>query len=387
MENRALTNGLVPDVAKIAVLRANSLGDFVFALPALAALRSAYPAAEIVLLAKEWHCELLARRPGPVDRVVPIPPAPGVTLAAGADADHDALAWFFEEMRAEEFDVAVQLHGGGAHSNPFVQALGARLTVGLKAPGAPMLDRWVQYVYYQHEVLRYLEVVSLVGAGTDAVEPALAVTERDLNEAWSTVADLDRPLVALHPGAADARRRWPVERFAEVGDALVRRGAAVVVTGVDEERDVVEGVVDTMEEDALSLAGQVGIAGLAGLLSRCSLVVSNDTGPLHLARAVGAATVGIYWCGNMINGGPLTRSRHRALVSWTVRCPVCGADSATVSDIPGRSGTRCSHDPSFVAEVATDDVLFAALDLLEAEAPDRGGADAGLRPPVGYSRA
>ncbi len=362
----------VAGVRKIAVLRANSLGDFVFTLPALSALRSAYPDAEIVLLAREWHRAFLTERPGPFDRIVPIPSVPGVTQAAHEPADEDELARFFAAMRAEEFDLAVQLHGGGAYSNPFVAELGAGVTVGLRAPGARELDRCVPYVYYHHEVLRYLEVVSLVGARAPAIDPTLAVTERDLAEARSVVSDRRRPLVALHPGAADPRRRWPPERFAAVGDALARAGADVLVTGTEDERELVDSVVRAMEEEARPLAGRLSLRGLAGLLARCAVVVSNDTGPLHLARAVGAATVGIYWCGNMINGGPLTRSRHRALLSWTVRCPVCGADAAYVSDAPGGQRERCPHDPSFVAEVPVADVRFAALELL---APDSGRSD------------
>src|SRR2546430_14707651 len=69
----------VPGVRRIAVLRANALGDFIFALPALEALRAAYPQAEIVLLAKKWHATFLQGRPGPVDRVIVVPPYPGVS--------------------------------------------------------------------------------------------------------------------------------------------------------------------------------------------------------------------------------------------------------------------------------------------------------------------
>src|SRR5687767_9031601 len=68
----------VPDVERIAVLRANALGDFIFILPALDALRAAYPQAELVLLGAPWHAELLRDRPGPVDRVLVVPPAPGI---------------------------------------------------------------------------------------------------------------------------------------------------------------------------------------------------------------------------------------------------------------------------------------------------------------------
>ena len=73
----------VPDIRKIAVLRANGLGDFIFALPALEALRVAYPEAEIVLLGKKWHANFLANRPGPVDRVIVVPVSKGVNEEPG----------------------------------------------------------------------------------------------------------------------------------------------------------------------------------------------------------------------------------------------------------------------------------------------------------------
>ena len=365
MEERYGTteNGRVSGVRKIGVLRANALGDLIFILPALAALRLAYPDAEIVLLATPWHARFLESRPGPVDRVEVVPPSRGVREVKGSSEDESELERFFRAMAAEQFDLVCQLHGGGRYSNPFVRRVGARVTVGLRADDASPLDRCVPYLYYQPEVLRYLEVVSLVGAHAGDLEPRLEVTADDLREAEAVVGER-APVAVLHPGATDPRRRWPLERFAEVGDALARAGATVVLTGTEPERGLLEELSAVMEEDALPLPGRLTVGGLAGLLSRAAVVVSNDTGPLHLAAAVGAATVGIYWCGNMINAGPLSRSRHRPTISWVVQCPVCGED-CTKDRWPGRTaGTRCVHDPSFVEGVPTEEVREYALELL-----------------------
>ncbi|MBV9228743.1 MAG: glycosyltransferase family 9 protein [Chloroflexi bacterium] len=345
----------IPDVHKIAVLRANALGDFIFTLPALEALRAAYPNAEIVLLAKAWHAAFLANRPSPIDRVVVIPAYGGVSEEPGIEENPLELERFFKAMQREHFDLAFQLHGGGNHSNPFTQQLGARMTIGLKAPDAVPLDRWIPYIYFQHEILRYLEVVSLAGATTTMLEPHISVTRQDLLEGSRIVPEGNKPLVALHPGASDPGRRWAVENFAAVGDALASAGAQVVVTGTADERDLVDDVVNAMQAEALGLGGCLSLSGLAGLLSRCRVVVANDTGPLHLARAVGAATVGIYWCFNLVNMGPITRSRHRLAVSWQLICPICGTD---------RSRTHCPHQASFVNTISTDEVIGSALDLL-----------------------
>jgi ADP-heptose:LPS heptosyltransferase len=343
-------------VHKIAVLRNNAIGDFIFTLPALEALRHAYPYAEIVLLGSDWHADFLCHRPGPVDRVEVIPPMKGFSLSPGQEINPTEVEAFFERMQAEEFDLAIQLHGGGKHSNPFVKRLGARLTVGARASDAIPLDRWIPYARYQMEILRQLEIVSLGGAEPVTLEPRLEVTTEDLNEANQLVPPSDAPLVVMHPGAADSRRRWPVEKFATVGDMLAQAGARIVVVGIPEELELAEGLVRSMNADAINLCGRTSLCGLTGLLSRAALVVSNDSGPLHVAAAVGTPTIGIYWVGNVINYGPVAQSCHRMVVSWRLDCPVCGLDCMH---------NECEHRESFVADVPQTEVADLALEMLE----------------------
>lgn len=347
--------GLIPDVKKIAVLRSNGLGDFIFTLPALEALRAAYPQAEIVLLGLEWHAQFLDKRPGPIDRVEIVPKSPGVRNDS-QEEDPAELSRFFEKMEHERFDLAVQMHGGGRYSNPFVQRLRARVTAGSCTEDAVPLDRWLPYSYYHLEVLRFLEVVSLVGAVPTVLEPRILLTEPDLAEAAGVVSLEEQALVVLHPGAGDPRRRWSAEKFASIGNALAWAGSRVVVIGMESERDLVERVVGSMSAEAVNLCGRLSVSGLAGLLSRTGLVISNDSGPLHLARAVGAPTVGIYWCGNMINAGPVTHARHHTAISWRLDCPVCGMDCT-------RGG--CDHKVSFVDDVSEVEVNTAALELMD----------------------
>ncbi len=355
---------LDPPPGKIAVLRVNGLGDLMFSLPALDALRAGYPGAEIVLLARQWHQDLLAGRPGPVDRVVVVPPALPDDGGLGGGADDGLSEALFAAMAAERFDLAVQLHGGGRHSNPFVRRLEARLAIGLQTPDAAPLDRCVPYVYYQNEILRLLEVVGLVGAGVVGLEPRLAVLDADREEAAAALAPTEQPLAVLHPGATDSRRRWPPERFAAVAGHLIEAGAQVAVVGTEDEADLARQIVAAAPAVVHHLAGRLSIGGLAGLLERSAVVVANDSGPLHLAAAVGTATVGIYWCGNLINAGPMTRSRHRPAISWRLRCPECGLDCTRAT---------CDHRASFVADVRVDDVAADSLELLAA-APGSGPA-------------
>ncbi|WP_433073686.1 glycosyltransferase family 9 protein [Dactylosporangium sp. CA-052675] len=360
-----MSEAALPGVAKIAVLRANALGDYLFATPALAAVRAAFPAAELVLLGAPWHARFLRDRPGPVDRVIVVPPAPGIRAADPGEswsaADADA---FRAAARAERFDLGLQLHGGGAHSNPLLTSLRPGLTAGLRAEDAPALDRWIRYTVHQPEVFRYLEVVALVGAAPVGFRPSVTVRDADRREALEATGAPRRPRVALHPGAADPRRRWPPERFAAVGDAAAAEGAEVVVTGAAAERDLVDAVVAGMRAPARPLAARLSLGGLAALYEGCAVVVANDTGPLHLAEAVGAATVGLYWIGNTVNAGPVEQHRHRALLSWAMRCPRCGADR-TAELYPARdNGPGCDHRDPYLTDIPVAEAVAALRDLL-----------------------
>jgi ADP-heptose:LPS heptosyltransferase len=371
------------DVRKIVALRPGAVGDFVFALPALHALKQAYPEAELVLAGKAWHRMFLGGRPGPVDRVVEIPAIPGVgvppavdatlsavapgkaptmALEAQAEAESNAVERFIDEMRAERFDLALQMVGGGRYSNPFLSRFGARLTVGARTPDAPLLDRWVAYREPGQRRLALLEIAGLAGAAIplpSAAQPELALTEADRNEAAAIVPAMPcERLILLQPGASDPRRRWPARSFAALGDRLARRGSRIAINGSRDEVDLVHEVAAHMHAPAIVLAGRLSLGGLCGLLERTALIVSNDTGPLHLGLALGVPSVGIFWLTNLIEGMPLRPSSLHAALSVRTRCPVCDQDNLD---------TRCPHDVSFVADVGLDVVETLACAALTVE--------------------
>ncbi|RBY76128.1 glycosyltransferase family 9 protein [Geodermatophilus sp. TF02-6] len=247
---------------------------------------------------------------------------------------------------------------------------GARLTAGARDVDAPALDRDLPYAGDQHEVFRCLEVVGLVGAVPAVVAPQLAVTAADAAAADAVLTPDPRPLVAINPGATDPRRRWPAECFTAVAGELTRRGARVVLVGAGpDDRGAAAAIRATVSTPPEELVDRVTLGALAGVLARCRVVVGNDSGPRHLAEAVGAATVGVYLERNLRGAGPLARWRHRVAVSAPTTCPVCGADERR---------ERCGHDASLVAEVPVDDVLAAAVELL-GDAGDRPGQQIGRR--------
>jgi ADP-heptose:LPS heptosyltransferase len=338
------------DVSRIVVLRGGGLGDLIFAIPAMAALKAAYPGATLTLLGTPVHQALIAATDSPVDEVHVLPFSEGVRPGT---EDPDELERFFAGMRERRFDLAVQLHGGGRYSNPFLLRLGARHTVGTRTSDAASLERTVPYLYYQHEPLRAVEVAGFAGAFPVDLEARLAPNP-DGDALPPGLADADsRPLVVLHPGATDPRRRWPAGRFAELAAACVADGCQVMVVGDASEKQLAEQIVELAGSASVrSVAGGLDMAGLVALLCRSAVVVGNDSGPRHLAQALGVPTVGIFWLGNVINAGALGRSLHRIRASWVTSCPVCGIDVTQV----GWTAPRCPHDESLVAEIGVRDV-------------------------------
>lgn len=355
---------VISDVRKIAVLRANALGDYLFTLPALEALKQTYPDAELVYLGNAWHETWLAGRPGPVDRVIVVPRCKGIPEERDHIEDAVAVDAFFDSMRAESFDIALQMHGGGGNSNPFVRALGARVSAGLCADGAPPLDINIPYVLYQNEILRYLEVAGAVGAAPVTVEPRLVVTDRDMKELHAQLTKVRAPYVVLHPGASDIRRRWPAKKMAALADAFIERDMEVCITGVAAEAEDVAAIIGRCRHRPHDLCGKLSLNAMTALLAGAELVVSNDTGPLHLARAVGTRTIGIYWIGNVINAGPPVAQGHRYCMSWTLNCPSCGMDCVRHDAHVPRNG--CSHSESFVDAITLEEVWRHADALLGA---------------------
>lgn len=316
---------------KIAILRANALGDLIVALPALTALRNHFSEAHITLVGTHMHQQLAPLIP--VDEVIP------VSLPLD---NHDSD--FQHSMQRRKLDLAIQMHGGGAQSNPFIRQWEAKEAVGFRAPGAPDLDRTIPYPLFQHEVLRFLELAQFLGA-----------EGRGTSVQVRTAGSRTGPIV-IHPGASDPRRCWLPEKFAALVKGLDRE---CVIIGNADEKEVCRSIA--AQTNAQDLSGRLSLADLVNLIHEAPLLVGNDSGPRHLAEALGTPSVGIFWIGNLINAGPLFRTFHRAHISWRLSCPTCEAP-ALLED--GTGMPRCAHNDSFVADISIEAILTDALELL-----------------------
>ena len=318
-------------VEKIVVFRGLYLGDLVAATPALRALRRGYPGAEISLVGLPWAAALAPHLVPSVDRFVPYPGAPGLD----GEGDEATLAGFVREMRAGGFDLAVNLHGRGPQSTRLVARFGALRTAGFVGGEGeyPALDASVRWDAEESEARKLLLLAERVGGNSDGETPHLCVRDEDRRRAGELLGrKKGGPLALLHPGASVPQKRWPAEGFGRVARGLIRWGYRVAVTGSGGERGL-SGRVCGLAPGAVDLSGGTDLSTLIGLVSRADLLVSNDTGPAHLAYSLGTPSVTVFGPSTDVGRwGPVDRRRHAVLLGD----PIAEVGAEAVLETAGR---------------------------------------------------
>jgi lipopolysaccharide heptosyltransferase II len=312
-------------VRRIAVFRALHFGDLLVSVPALRSLRAGFPQTEITLIGLAWARWFVERFSRYVDRLVEFNGFPGLR-----EVDYDPIVseQALQALRREEFDLVIQLHGDGSSSNRFVHSIvcPGKQSAGLYAERRPdFLTYAAPYPSGQPEVLRGLMLMRELGCPDTGIELELPLLAEDHAEAERLLGSLalERPLIGMHAGARSPARRWPAERFAQVADALAREvGACILLTGSADEVALVAEVAARMSEPAINFAGQTTLGGLAGLIARLDLFISNDTGPAHIAEALDTPSVTIFGPAEFERWAPLDRERHR-VVRRRVACSPC----------------------------------------------------------------
>jgi ADP-heptose:LPS heptosyltransferase len=342
------------DIRRIAVFRALVLGDMLCAVPALRAMRHAYPQATITLIGLPW-AESLVQRLDCVDELMPFPGFPGLPETP---PDVAALPGFLAAAQARRFDLALQMHGSGALTNPLVATLGARRTAGFHGPGAyrpedPQL--FIPWPEQGHEIERCLaltDALQLPRQGTQLEFPLRAQDRQRLKALWPQHAP--GRYVVVHPGSQLPSRRWPVERFARVADGLARAGWTVAVTGTAGEAGLAAALRRICPAPVVDLVGRTDLWTLGALLEGARLLVSNDTGVSHVAAALGTPSVVVSLGSDVRRWAPLDRRRHRVL--WRdLPCRPCGHATCPTA-----------HE---CAAIGADEALQAAFDLLQRTPP------------------
>lgn len=290
----------MPDYRNILLIKPSSLGDIVHAMPTCAAIRRAYPAARLTWLVKRQWAGLVERIDG-VDRVWSV--------------ESTLQGWLSQvaPLRAERFDLVVDLQGL-FRSAAIGRLTGAPLLVGFAngREGSPWFysTRVTVPQSEMHAVDRYLLVAKALGAAEPGPpEFRFRIPQTDYDE-------VDRLLsragvtpgtswVAMNVSARWPTKRWPAASFAEVADRLQQEGCgAVVMIGGPDERADVAAVRGQMKTEAIDLSGATTVGLLPAFLSKASMLITNDSGPMHIAAAVGTPVVALFGPTSEVRTGP-----------------------------------------------------------------------------------
>ncbi|MFO0892951.1 MAG: lipopolysaccharide heptosyltransferase II [Isosphaeraceae bacterium] len=358
-------------------VRLDALGDVLMTTPALRAIKESHPSRRITLLTSPAGAEA-ARLVPEVDHVLvyespwmkATPPRPDshvdrrmVKTLRRARVDAAAIFTVYSQNPLPAallcYFAEIPLRLAHCRENPY-----QLLTDWVPDPEPDRLVR--------HEVVRQLDLVRSVGCEARDLRMSLrfSASARDRVSARLRRLELDtsRPGLVIHPGATASSRRYPPESFAAAARRLVLDvGMQVIFTGSESERPLIEAIRAEMREYSHSLAGQLDLEELAALIARAPLLISNNTGPVHIAAAVGTAVVTLY---------ALTNPQH---TPWQV------PHRLLFHDVPCRYCYKsvCPHGHhDCLRQVPPEAVVEAVWSLLAEQGRLRRGEAADLRLPI-----
>lgn len=348
------------EAQNILVVRLDNLGDVLLATPAIRAIRCSLPRAHITLLASPVGAQV-AELNTDIDEVI-VYAAPWVDPWRLLPQDPDRELQLIERLRAERFDAAVIFTSFRQSPLPaallcYIAGIPLRLGATSDAAGSLLTTRHKHPDRLMHEVERGLDLVGAVGI--TAIESRLVLNvpagERDAAHArWGF-----GPRVVMHPGCSMPARTYPWELYAETIDLLVRdQNASVAITGASQEIELVGRIAGRLSPEARRrvqlFAGVLSFAELAALVASADVMLTNNTGPMHVAAAVGTPVVALFALTNPPEQWRPWGVEHR-LLYHDVPCQLCYS-------------RICPFEQECLRGVTPEDVLNATTDLLASSA-------------------
>ena len=312
------------DIARLLVVKTSSLGDVIHALPVVQAIKDAAPHLTLDWLVRRRCVDILVGNPC-VDNLYMMPDSPDIV---------DLVKWRYE-LKPNNYEVALDMQGL-LLSGLMTRLSGAAVRVGWDR------NREGNALFLTHPIVpgkaKNVHEVDLLYGFADALgvhaehadftpQPYLAAEHAVSAEAW--LRDLPRPRIALNVGASRAYKRWPLENWTAVASALTQAGRSVVFVGDKADAEVVAQITPHLPGSFVSLAGKTSLRELASVLAACDLLISGDSGPMHLAVAVGTPTVALF--------GATNPARHARRVAHNGR-GACHFRADTVEHAPIHPG-------------------------------------------------
>ncbi|ALA58759.1 glycosyltransferase family 9 protein [Nitrospira moscoviensis] len=288
---------------EVLCVRLDQLGDVLMTGPAMRALKESAAARRITLLTSPSGAEAGRLLPEVDEVLVYEAPWMKASLPRERSAKETAL---IRSLRARRFDAAAIFTVYSQSPLPasllcYLAEIPLRLAHCRENP-YHLLTHWVKETEpelgVRHEVQRQLDLAASVGAETAERRLSVSVPEECVHSIDGLLSDLtigDGPWVVVHPGATAESRRYPAEGFAALCRSLAREsGWRIVLTGTEPERELIGWIQSSIGAPCHSLAGELSLGEFAALLSRAPLLISNNTGAVHLAAAVGTPVVDLY---------------------------------------------------------------------------------------------
>ena len=299
---KRLPKDFVPE--RILVIKLDHLGDVLLATPVFSNLRRAYPNAELHALTGAWSRVVLEKHPDVNNVVEYNSPA---FCRTGQPTSLRETFNLYRQLRRQKYDLIVELRSDWRT----VWFAFLRFTPKRLSRAALQVANKLGFAQFSgtHETTRNLDVLRQAGIPTPVQTAIFSVTTEDKKWAFDFLAtyqiDRQHPLIAIHPGSPIALKRWMPERYAELADWLIaQKRAQILYVGVKDEIPITTEIQALMRGESINIAGKTTLTQLASILHTCNVFIGNDSGPMHLAAAVGTQTVGLYGPGDPTRFGP-----------------------------------------------------------------------------------
>lgn len=278
---------------RILIVRTDRIGDVILSTPVIKAMRDNYPDAYIAMMVSPYTREIVEGNPY-LDKVI-------IYDKDGLHRSWFSCVKFIRDLKEYKFGLALVLHPANrAHIITFLASIPRRIGYNRKL-GFLLTDK-IEHLKQQgqkHEMEYNLDLVRYLG-----IEPAdkklFMPIKKESEEYAQKILDsegisAEDKILGIHPAASCPSKIWPAERFAETADKLAEKyGFKVIIFSGQKDINLAETVVCHMKHKAVNLAGKLTVSQLASLLKRCKLFISNDSGPVHIASALGTPVISIF---------------------------------------------------------------------------------------------
>lgn len=302
-------------VRKIGIFRALQLGDMLCAVPAIRALRKAFPAAEIILIGLPWAESFVSRFSNYLDRFIHFPGYEGLPEQP---FDKEEYLSFLSAIQQENLDLLIQMQGNGNIVNAMMADWGATHLAGYyneeSVVDSPLFMPYPDYGLEKERHIQLMEFLGISVSGHDLEFPILPADEKEYNQLLLPL--IEDAYVVVHPGSRGYWRQWPPKFFAAMADEAAAQGYTVVVTGTANERDITTELIKCMHHQCIDLTGKTSLGAMALLIKKAHALIANCTGVSHMADALKTPSLIISMDGEPHRWSPANQELHH-VIDWT----------------------------------------------------------------------